>query len=72
MTLSQLEDKVAISPVLQGHFNVTIEYRGKVYSCTSTDTMMSDVIRYGDKNGYTRKQAFQALYDYCKRKNNLR
>jgi len=72
MTLSQLEDRVTIGTVLQGHFKVTIEYRSKMYSCTSTNTMMSDVIRYGDKNGYTRKQAFQALYDYCKQKNNLK
>lgn len=71
MTLRQLEDKVTIGPVLQGHFKVTIEFRGKVYTCTSTDTMASDAIRYGD-NRRERKQAFQSLYNYCKFYNRLK
>lgn len=71
MTLRELENRVTIGVVLQGHFKVTIEYRGKSYSCISTDTLASDCIRYDDKSYYTRKQAFQALYDYCKTKNDL-
>ena len=72
MTLAQLEERVTIGVVKGGHFKVTIEYNGKVYSCISTNTMASDCIRYGARNGYTRKQAFKSLYDYCKLQNNIR
>lgn len=71
MTLKELESKVTIGVCLQGHFKVAIEYRGKTYYSTSTDTMLYDVIRYGSENGYTRKQAYQSLYDDCKLKNNI-
>ena len=72
MTLQQLQERVTIGTCLQGHFKVTIEYRGKLYSCTSTDTMMYDRIRHDDvATGYTEKQAYQSLYDFCKYKNNL-
>ena len=51
---------------------MTIEYRGKEYTCTSTNTMLYDRIRHDDVDtGYTEKQAYQALYDICKNKNNL-
>jgi hypothetical protein len=74
MTLQQLRDKVNIGTCLQGHFAVTITYRGKKYTCISTDTLAYDTIRgYGDGGNdyYTEKQAYQALYDHCKNKNNL-
>lgn len=66
MTLQQLRDKVTVGTCLQGHFAVTITYRGKKITRISTDTQAYDTIRgYGD-GYYTEKQAYQALYDYCK------
>lgn len=72
MTLQQLHERVRLGICLQGHFQVTIEYRGKGYTCVSTNTMLYDRIRHDDVDtGYTEKQAYQALYDICKNKNNL-
>lgn len=71
MTLKQFRDKVNIGTCLHGNFKVTIEYRGKFYSCTSTDTLMYDRIKGDTDTGYTEKQAYQALYDHCKSENNL-
>ena len=74
MTLQQLQERVTIGTCLQGHFAVTITYRGKKYTCISTDTLAYDTIRgYGDGGNdyYTEKQAYQSLYDFCKYKNNL-
>ena len=66
MTLQQLRDKVTVGTCLQGHFAVTITYRGKKITRISTDTQAYDTIRgYGD-GYYTEKQAYQALYYYCK------
>lgn len=63
---------MTVGVCLHGHFKVTIQYRGKTYSCVSTNTIMYDVIWHDDKDcGYTRKQAFQSLYNYCKRKHQL-
>ena len=78
MTKQELLNKVSISWKGYGTFNVTIEFRGKSYSCTSHNTLAYDRIRsddsmseYRSEFGYTYKQALEALYDECKRANNL-
>lgn len=60
-----------------GQFDITITYRGKTYHCTSNSTLAYD--RLDDDNYpdnyiigfYSNKQAWKALYEECKRKNNL-
>ena len=78
MTIQKLLNKVSISWKSYGTYNVTIEFRGNSYSCISTDTMAYDRIKsrdgmndYRSEFGYTYKQAWEALYDECKRANNL-
>lgn len=78
MTLSELKNKVEIGTCVNGHFKVTIMYRGKKYTCTSTDTLAYDVARAWLKEDdtlgtsyYTPKQAYQALYDEVKSYHNL-
>lgn len=75
MTTSQLKDKIRTSFAGHGHFKVEIEYRGKKYNCTTTDTMAIDKIgddRIEPKAFYvSEKQALMALWNECKRKNDL-
>ena len=78
MTLKELKNKVSIGCCTRGAFNVTITYRGKEFSCSSTDTRAYDVARAWLKEDdtlgssyYTPKQAYQALYDEVKRHFNL-
>lgn len=75
MTTSQLKNKVSTQTAGHGHFIVIIEFRGKSYNCTTTDTMAIDKIgddRKEPKAFYvTEKQALTALYNECKRKNDL-
>lgn len=74
MTLTELQQRVDVRPTSgYGHYKVTIEYRGKQYSCTTTDSMAVDCIWYGGaKFFYTERKALVALWNECKRKNNLR
>ena len=78
MTTQELTNAVRrIAPCGFGTISVTIKYRGKSYSCFSNDTEALDRIHdvylpdRENKYGYTYKQALQALYDECKRKNDL-
>ena len=78
MTKQELLNKVSISRKGYGTYDVTTEFRGKNYSCTSNDTMAYDRIKsndsmseYRSEFGYTYKQALEAFYDDCKRINNL-
>lgn len=76
MTLKQFQDKVTIGTCLMGQIKVIIHYRGKVYSCKSNNTQAYDVIRAWLRwedipYGYTPKQAYQALWNECKRANLL-
>ena len=48
MTKQELLNKVSISWKGYGTFNVTIEFRGKRYSCTSHNTLAYDRIRSDD------------------------
>lgn len=79
MTLQQLSDKIDLGICLHGQFNVTIRYRGGEYRCKSNNTLAYDRIKGSDdwnsdkeiQCGYTLKQAYQALWDECKRENDI-
>lgn len=78
MTTRELRDRITIQKTGYGHWKVTIEYRGRRYSCTTTnslavdDTQLEEWERRKNTCGYsTCKQAYQALYDECKRANDL-
>ena len=78
MTLDELKEKVfKIQFQSSGCYKIWIEYKEKYYSCLTNNTLATNRIKYGseypkvEEYGYTLKQAFQALYDECKRKNNL-
>lgn len=75
MKTQELKNKITTSFSGYGHFKVTIEYRGKKYNCITTNTMAIDKIGE-EKREYklfyfTEKQALTALYNECKRKNDL-
>lgn len=73
MTQKELELKfVSIKLAGSGSYRVTIEYRNHTYSCISNNSLAYDAWRNDDHSYYTEKQALQALYDECKRKNGLR
>lgn len=79
MTTRELEQRVRPTICLSGQFSIIIEYKGKEYRCKSNNTLAYD--RYTGSDdwnseyevhcGYTYKQALQAMYDECKRKNYL-
>jgi hypothetical protein len=76
MNTEQLKNRISTRFKGYGHFEVTIQYRGKEYSSTTTNTMAID--RIGEsartpKEFYkTEKDALLSLYNECKRVNNLR
>ena len=79
MTTLQLKQKVSFFFSGYGHKKVTIIYRGKEYSCTSTNTIATDRINSDDaerktpKGFYTTlKQAYLSLWNECKRANDLK
>ena len=75
MTTAQLSQRIdARTTTSYGHYKVTIQYRGKQYSCISTDSMAYD--RYMDEDAkgrgiYTQLDALKSFWNECKRKNNL-
>jgi len=75
MTTQELKNRITTIFSGYGHQKVTIEFRNKTYSCITTNTIATD--RIGDEeirpNAFyvTEKQALLALWDECKRKNNL-
>jgi hypothetical protein len=74
MTTAQLSSRIDASRTSSyGHYKVTIQFRGKEYSCISSDSMAYD--RYLDddaKRGhYTQRDALTSFWNECKRKNNL-
>ena len=76
MTLKEFSNKVEIGTCFMGQFKVTINYRGKDYTCKSNNTQAYDAIRAWLTDGipawgYTPKQAYEALWDKCKRANDL-
>jgi hypothetical protein len=74
MTTQQLLERIDVrSTTSYGHWKVTIQYRGKKYSCISNDSLAYDRHLDEDSRGklYTQKAALQTLWNECKRKNNL-
>lgn len=80
MNTRKLRDRISIHWKGYGSYRVTIEYRGKLYYCTSNNSLAYDRINvdgtecYGDRavrGLYTYRQALQALWDECKRANGL-
>ena len=77
MTLKQLTEKVRVGLCMSGQFRVDITYRGWDYWCPSHNTLAYDVIRDWKRDNvvkstyYTPKQAYEALWDECKRYNKL-
>jgi hypothetical protein len=75
MTTAQLLQRIdARTTTSYGHYKVTIQYRGKQYTCISTDSMAYD--RYMDEDArgrgiYTQLDALKSFWNECKRKNNL-
>lgn len=78
MTLGRLTDIVTVSGAAS-NYKVTIEYRGKIYTCRSNNSLAMDRIheqsylRDSQRGtwGYTLRQALQAFYDECKSANNI-
>jgi len=54
-----------------GHYKVTIQYRGKQYTCLSTDSMAYD--RYNDEDSQrgVQRDSLKSFWNETKRKNNL-
>ena len=73
MTLNQLREKVTIRRLQQCSYKVTIEYRGKYYSCVSNNSLAWDDLGAEFHRSWykTDKQCLKAFYDECKRINNL-
>jgi hypothetical protein len=74
MTTAELFNRIDVRTTTSyGHYKVTIQFRGKQYSCTTTDSMACD--RYNDEDAkrgfYTQRDALKSLWRECKRKNNL-
>lgn len=80
MTTEQLEKRVSYQWKGYGNYKIYIEYRGKVYTCYSHNSLAIDRINkceYGDNTvesiyGYTYKEALQSLYNECKRNNKIK
>ena len=77
MNTEELRRRITIQWKGYGNYKVTIEYRGKFYSCTSHNSLAYDRIKDIDvldrvtAYGYTYKQACLSFYNECKRANNL-
>lgn len=79
MTTQELRERISIKWRGYGSYRITIDFRGKMYSCTSHNSLAYDRINgYADEVSdrvvecsYTYKGALQALYDECKRANGL-
>lgn len=79
MKTQELKNRIKINKIGYGTYRVVIEYRGKIYSCTSHNSLAYDRITgYADeipdraeKGFYTYKGALLALYNECKQANDL-
>jgi len=82
MTLKELDFKVRYVGFGRSHgqYEIRILYRGKEYRCFSNNSRAFDRIHSRDSYpsdsyvdaDYTYKQALQAFWDECKRKNGLK
>jgi hypothetical protein len=73
MTTVELYKRIDLALIYYGHYRVVIKYRGKQYSCISTNTKAVDRINSDEKMKFypTEKSALIALWNECKRANNL-
>lgn len=78
MTLKELKERVRVQRNGgHGQYKVTIQFKGKEYTCGSNNSLAWDRLdddNYRDNqiNGfYTNKGAYKAFYEECKRANNL-
>ena len=78
MTLKQFKDKVSVTWKGYGTYRIEIEYRGREYTCLTHNAPAYDRIKGNDDWTdrtvacfYTLKQAYQHLWDECKRKNDI-
>lgn len=77
MTTKELRDRVRVKWCGYGQFEVHIKYRGKEYSCHSTNSIAYDRLDDPDHGerwqslGYNNHRAWQSFYDECKMKNNI-
>lgn len=73
MTTAKLLNRIDVRKTIgYGSYKVTIEFRGKKYTCISNDSQAYD--RHLDeesKGGCTQKDALKSFWNECKRKNNL-
>jgi hypothetical protein len=67
MTTQQLSTRIDLRLSSYGHYRVTIQYRNKQYSCTTTNTKAVDRINSDEPN----KSALLSLWNECKSANNL-
>jgi len=67
MTTQQLSTRIDLRLSSYGHYRVTIQYRNKQYSCTTTNTMAVDRINSDEPD----KSALLSLWNECKSANNL-
>jgi hypothetical protein len=75
MTTAQLLQRIDARKAMgYGSYKVTIEFRGKKYTCISNDSLAYDRHLDDDAKGkgiYTQKDALKSFWNECKRKNNL-
>lgn len=73
MTTQELINRIDVRTTTSyGHYRITIQYRGKQYSCTTNNSLAID--KHDDEYAsgiYTQKSALLTLWNECKRKNNL-
>lgn len=74
MSMNEKELKARVAVLWKGYgtYQVTIKYRRQLYTCVSHNSLAyDDLDRHENNSYYTSKQAYRALYDECKQKNNL-
>jgi hypothetical protein len=74
MTTQQFYHRIDLRLSSYGHYRVTIQYRNKQYSCTTTNSMAVDRLNSDERMTFypTEKSALIALWNECKRANNLK
>ena len=67
MTTVELYKRIDLALIYYGHYRVVIKYRGKQYSCISTNTKAVDRINSDEPE----RSALLSLWNECKSANNL-
>lgn len=75
-TLTDLKNRMTVDKTVgYNNYLVTIRHRNYVYKCLSHNSLAYDMLDWEpgeEKNVYnSQREAWQALYDECRRKNNL-